>query len=122
MDLYLNKGQISVVIDKTHATVVPAFSDTPVTTELIIPWSLWECLEVGMDVVYAQFPDNTGVILGRMDGEWSHKLWQDPNGSNAVEAVTGDVKITSGDMITSVVLSYNGHTHTCPEGETSGPN
>ena len=121
MDLYLNKGKISVVIDKTHATVVPAFSDTPVTTELIIPWSLWECLEVGMDVVYAQFPDNTGVILGRMDGEWSHKLWQDPNSSNAVEAVTGDVKITAGDMITSVVPSYNGHIHTCPEGETSGP-
>lgn len=118
--MYVNKGKISAVKDKTHATVVPAFSDTPVSTALVIPWALLECLEVGMDVVYAQFPDNTGVILARMDGEWNHKLWAD-DGGLAVEAVTGNLKLDAGDMITAAVPSYNGHTHTCPDGETSGP-
>lgn len=113
--MYVNKGKISAVIDKTHATVVPSFSDSPVTTELVIPFFLCECLTVGMDVVYAQFPDNTGLILARMDGEWNHKLW------DGVEIVSGNAKITAGDIITSAVPSYNGHTHTCPDGETSGP-
>lgn len=110
-----DKGKISALIDRTHATVIPSFSDAPVTIELVIPFFLLECLEVGMDVVYAQFQDNTGVILARMDGEWNHKLW------DSVEIVTGNAKITAGDMITGVVPSYNGHTHTCPDGSTSGP-
>lgn len=142
MDLYTNKGKISAILDKTHATVVPAFSDTPVTTSLVIPFFLWECLKVGMEVVYTQFPDNSGVILGRMDGEWNHKIWQDPEGSCAVRAMTGDVEVVEGDeiitagdvnvnagnvnipggdMTTGAVPSYNSHTHTCPDGTTSGP-
>lgn len=113
--MFIGKGKISSVIDKTTATVVPLFSDTPVSSRLTIPFFLWECLSVGMDVVYSQFPDNTGVILGRMDGEWNHKVW------DGVEAVTGDVKITVGDMVTATVPSYNGHTHTAPGGETDSP-
>lgn len=112
---YITQGKVSAVMSKTKATVVPMFSDNPVSIELVIPWNLWECLEVGMKVIYSQFPDNTGIILGRMDGEWNHKIW------DSVEIVTGDVDITSGDMTTSVVPSYNGHTHTCPDGTTSGP-
>lgn len=134
--MYVNKGYVSAIIDKTHATVIPAFSDVPVSIELVIPWALWECLKVDMEVVYAQFPDNTGVILARMDGEWNHKIWKNPEGAYAVQHMTGDVevvegdeivtagdvKITAGDMSTSVVPSYNGHTHTCPHGgDTGGP-
>ena len=116
----IEKGKISAVISKTVATVIPSFSDTPVTAKLTIPFFLWECLEVDMDVVYAQFPDNTGLILGRLDGEWNHKFWAGETGL-AAEAVTGNLKLDVGDMITAVVPSYNGHTHTCPDGETSGP-
>ena len=136
--MYINKGKVSALTDREHATVVPSFSDTPVTTELVIPFYLLECLEVGMDVVYTQFPDNTGVILARMDGEWNHKVWKDPKGTCAVRAMTGDVetvegnaivtagnvKITAGDMSTSVVPSYNWHTHGGVEGGpgvTQGP-
>lgn len=125
---YITKGKISAVMSKTLATAVPMFSDNPVSIELVIPWYLWECLEVDMEVVYSQFPDNTGIILARMDGEWNHKIWKNPEGSWAVQAMTGDVEIvvgnehiSAGDMITSVVPSYNGHTHTCPDGTTSGP-
>lgn len=136
--MYVNKGKISALIDREHATVVPAFSDTPVTAELVIPFFLLECLEVGMDVVYAQFPDNTGVVMARMDGEWNHKVWMDPKGDKAVQAMTGhvevvegdaivtagDVKITVGDMSTNVVPSYNTHKHGGIQGgpgTTQGP-
>lgn len=90
--MFVNKGKISAVVDKTHATVVPAFSDTPVTTELVIPFFLWECLEPDMDVIYTQFPDNTGMIVARMDGEWNHRIW------DGVEIVTKDVKVTEGNI------------------------
>ena len=126
--MYTGKGKISAVLDKTHATVVPLFSDTPVTSSLVIPFFLWECLKVGMEVAYAQFPDNTGVILARMDGEWNHKVWKDPQGNCAVRVMTGDVEVvegngivTAGDLITGTVPSHNNHTHTCPDGDTSGP-
>ena len=82
---YIMKGKVSAVMSKTRATVVPMFSDSPVSIELVIPWYLWECLEVDMEVIYSQFPDNTGIILGRMDGEWNHKIW------DGVQIMTGNV-------------------------------
>lgn len=112
---YIMKGKVSAVMSKTKATVVPMFSDSPVSIELVIPWYLWECLAVDMEVIYSQFPDNTGIILGRMDGEWNHKIW------DGVQAVTGNVTLSAGDLVTGSVPSYNGHTHTCPDGTTSGP-
>lgn len=115
MDVSINKGKISAIKSKTKATVVPTFSSVPVTADLTIPWYLWECLEVGMDVAYVQFPDNTGIIEHRMDGEWNHKIW------DGFELVTGNETITEGDLITSVVPSYNNHTHNCPDGTTGGP-
>ena len=128
MDVSINKGKISEIKSKTVATVVPTFSSVPVTADLTIPWYLWEGLEIGMDVAYVQFPDNSGLILSRMDGEWNHKIWQNPDGAWAIQAMTGDVeivagdeKITAGDMITSVVPSYNGHKHTYSGGTTGGP-
>ena len=103
----IEKGEISSLTETT-ATVVPSFSDDPVTAELVIPFYLVRCLEVGMKVCYAMFEDNTGVIIGRMDGEWNHDL-------------DGDVRIR-GDIRTETVLSINQHTHTCPSGgDTSVP-
>ena len=112
MDNYVNKGKISTIEDEEHETVIPSFSDTPVTIKLIIPFFLKRCLETDMEVVYAQFPDNTGVILARLDGEWNHDLDDDLR----VRGVT-----TVEDVRTDAVSSYNGHTHSCPDGETSAP-
>lgn len=109
----IEKGVISTVSgDGKTVTAVPSFSDAPVSPTLTVPFFLAGSLTVGMPVVYAQFEDNTGVVLARMDGDWNH-------------ALAGDVEIkgniTAQDMITGAVSSYNGHTHTGPDGETSGP-
>lgn len=109
----IEKGVISTVSgDGKTATAVPSFSDAPVSATLTVPFFLVGSLTVGMPVVYTQFADNTGVVLARMDGEWSHSL------AGNVE-INGN--ITAGDVTTGAVPSYNGHTHTCPDGVTGGP-
>lgn len=118
---FVGKGKISVIKNITRATVVPMFSDVPETIELVIPWFLWDCLKVGMQVVYAQFPDNTGVILSRMDGEWNHKIWQIQDGDYAVAAMSGNARIEKGDLVTHIISSYHGHTHVAPHGPTTEP-
>lgn len=103
----IEKGEISS-LSETTATVIPSFSADPVSAKLVIPFYLLRCLEVGMQVCYAMFEDNSGIILGRMDGEWNHDL-------------DGDIRIR-GDIQTAAVPSINGHTHTCPQGgNTGGP-
>ena len=123
------KGTISALYEGGRiATIKPYLGDV-VTPKLVVQFHLWECLEVGMPVVYAVFEDSTGTVLARMDGEWNHKIW------DGVEIVTGDVKVTegdvevvkgdihikSGDLTTQPVRSYNNHKHTCPDGSTSAP-
>jgi hypothetical protein len=68
-----------------------------------------------MQVVYVVFEDGTGIVLARMDGEWNHKIW------GGVDVVTGNVSVNNGDIVTQSVKSYNTHTHTCPDGDTSVP-
>lgn len=102
----IEKGTISSV-NGSKAAVVPSFSDAPVTAELTVPFYLVRCLEVGMEVVYAMFEDNTGLILGRLDGDWNHDL-------------DGDVRIR-GDVQTAAIASINAHTHSAPGGQTGTP-
>ena len=115
----INKGYVSDIKEAGRkATVVPAFEGTSVSVELVVPFFLWECLEVKMPVVYAVFPDNTGVVLARMDGEWNHKLY------DGLELATGDMSIPGGDLKAGAVPGYNGHTHSGVEagpGVTNGP-
>lgn len=111
------KGYISAILDGgKKATVVPAFSSNAVSHELTVHFTLLECLEIGMAVVCCGFPDNTGMVLARLDGEWNHKIW------DGVQIVTGNTEIVAGDLVTGQVSSYNGHTHTCPDGSTGAPN
>lgn len=112
----VSKGTVSALYNDGKTVVIKPYLGDVVTPELVVPFFLFQSLEVGMPVVYFTFEDNTGVVLARMDGEWNHKIW------DGVEIVTGDAKITSGDLRTGKVSSYNGHTHTCPDGTTSGPN
>lgn len=107
----INKGTISALYDDGRKASIKPYMGDVVTPELVVPFFLLECLEVGMPVVYVTFEDNTGVVIARMDGEWNHKVW------GGVKIVTGDTEITEGDLITSQVASYHGHTH----GDTTTP-
>ena len=83
----IDKGKISTLsADGRTATVVPDFDGAGVTVPLVIPFFLAGSLTVKMPVVYAIFPDNTGVILCRMDGEWSHAVAGDVTISGTVSA------------------------------------
>ena len=104
----IGKGTVSALYDGGKIATVKPYLGEVVTPNLTVHWSLVECLEVGMPVVYVAFEDNTGMVLARMDGEWNHKIFD-------------GVEIVSGDLKTHAVPSYHGHTHTSPHGETSGP-
>ena len=104
----VSKGTISALYEGDKKATVKPYLGEVVSPRLVVPFFLFKCLEVGMPVVYAVFEDGTGVVLARMDGEWSHKIY------DGVEIVTGDLK-------THAVPSYHSHTHTCPDGTTSGP-
>lgn len=104
----ISKGTISALYNGGKTATVKPYLGEVVTPELVVPFFLFESLAVGMPVVYAAFEDNTGVVLARMDGEWNHKIYD-------------GVRIESGDLTTHSVPSYHGHTHTCPDGGTSGP-
>ena len=112
----IDKGMVSTVsADGKTATVVPAFSGSSVTFPLVVPFFLAGSLTVKMPVVYATFPDNTGVILARMDGEWNREL-------------SGDLTIqgtaTVGDLKTGAAPNYNTHTNVgvvSGGSDTSGP-
>lgn len=108
----IGKGVISSVNGST-ATVVPSFSDAPVSAPLTIPFFLVGGLSAGVPVVYAQFEDNTGLILARMDGGWSKSI---PTGVT----VSGVVNAT--DVSTGSVASLNTHQHTADGHPTSIPN
>lgn len=105
----IEKGYVSAILEEgKKVTVVPAFSSDVVSHELVVPFFLQNCLAVKTEVIYCWFQDDTGMVLARMDGDWSHKIFD-------------GVEIVSGDLVTPSVPSYNGHTHTCPDGTTSGP-
>ena len=66
----IGKGKISTIESSgAIVTVAPSYSDVPVTPRLTVPDTLIGSLSVGLDVVYVQFRDNTGIVLCRMDGK-----------------------------------------------------
>lgn len=67
----INKGKIAV-IDGNTARVVPAGASAKPTAKITIPWHLRGNngnLKKGTEVVYVEFDDATGLLLGRADGE-----------------------------------------------------
>lgn len=93
----------------TSARILPTTSDGMVTRPLVIPWWLrgkMGNLSPGMEVAYAVFDDGTGILLSRMDGEWSGEI-------------PGDIEV--GGDIRSGEVSFSSHTHTGVHGETSTP-
>jgi|GEM_PF-1164748 len=70
------KGQIASVNEKT-ARVLPLDIDATSTKIITIPWHLrgeTGKLKKGDEVVYVEFEDTSGLLLGRADGEWGEYL------------------------------------------------
>lgn len=69
----ISKGTIAS-ISGNMARVVPSEMSGKSTAMITIPWHLrGEAgnLKKGTEVVYAEFEDSTGLLLGRADGEGS---------------------------------------------------
>lgn len=111
----VSKGTISALYEGGKRAAIKPYLGEVVTPELVVPFFLLDCLDVGMPVVYATFEDGTGIVLARMDGDWSHKL------KDGVEITTGDITIPAGDLRTGSVASFNNHKHLGQDGNTSGP-
>lgn len=112
----ISKGYIAS-ISGTTARVVPLDADAKPTAKITIPWHLrgdTGKLEKGTEVVYVEFDDATGLLLGRADGNWGEYI---PHlRSELVETPEGDVKAKG--------ISLKNHTHGGVEsglGETGEP-
>lgn len=67
----INKGTIASISGNT-ARVTPCDDSTRPTAKITIPWHLRGAsgnLTKGTEVVYVEFDDFTGLLLGRADGE-----------------------------------------------------
>lgn len=67
----INKGRIASIKGNT-ARVVPSDAGAKPTAYITIPWHLRDDtgkLKKGTAVVYVEFDDATGLLLGRVDGE-----------------------------------------------------
>lgn len=72
----INKGTIASISGNT-ARVVPSDAGAKPTARITIPWHLRGGsgnLKKGTEVVYVEFDDSTGLLLGRADGEWGAYL------------------------------------------------
>ena len=72
----INKGTIAGISGNT-ARVVPSDANAKPTAKITIPWHLRGAagnLKKGTSVVYVEFDDSTGLLLGRADGEWGAYL------------------------------------------------
>lgn len=92
----INKGTIATIEGNT-ARVVPSDANAKPTAKITIPWHMRGDagkLTKGTPVVYVEFDDSTGLLLGRADGEWGAYL---PH-------------LTAGD-VTAAGVSLKNHTH-----------
>ena len=86
---HINKGTIASINGNT-ARVMPSDASEKPTAMITIPWHLrGEAgdLKKGTEVVYVEFDDSTGLLLGRADGEWGGGVQgpQGEAGKNAYE-------------------------------------
>lgn len=113
----INKGKIASVSGNT-ARVVPSDAGAKPTAKIVIPWHLRGAtgnLQKGTEVVFVEFADSTGLLLGRADGEWGAYL----------PSLTAESVSTPQGEVTARGVSLSGHTHGGVESgssNTSGPN
>ena len=107
----INKGKIASISGNT-ARVVPSDASAKPTAKITIPWHLRGDsgnLKKGTEVVYVEFNDSTGLLLGRSDGEWGAYL---PSLSAGTVKASGDV--TAGD------ISLKNHKHSYSWSDNAG--
>lgn len=107
--------------DPDKARVLPLVADGVVTRPFSVHWSLrggMAPLAVGDVVVCARFEDGDGIVLCRADGEWSGFV---PGPVTVEGQLVGQSGGTFSDDVTASGISVSTHTHTCPDGGTSGP-
>lgn len=92
----VKKGKVSTILDGgTFITATPYTGGT-VTAPLTVPFFLLGDLPVGTPIAYADFEDNTGIVLSRMDGDWN-------NGIQPVEPI--EIKAVVEDGVCKVICS-----------------
>ena len=64
----IDKGVVVTLVNTSTARVIP-YGPEAVSYDVTIPVGLRGYLQKGTPVVYATFADQTGIILGRADGE-----------------------------------------------------
>lgn len=112
----INKGKIGSIEGNT-ARVVPMEAGARPTAKITIPWHLRGRtgeLKKGTPVVYVEFEDSTGLLLGRADGEWGEYL-------PYLEVDKAESLDPAGDILSNGV-SLKDHTHAGDSGgSTSKP-
>lgn len=99
----INKGQIASISGNT-ARVVPSDAGEKPTAKITIPWHLRGStgnLAKGTEVVYVEFDDHTGLLLGRLDGNWGEYL---------PFLMAGNIEVPKGD-VTAGSISLKQHKH-----------
>lgn len=105
--------------DPTRARVSPSQNSSLVSRPVTIPWYMRGgsgSLEKGTEVAYVLFDDHTGLIIGRLDGEWFGALRGDIT-------ISGSLSV-GGDIATENIDSINSHVHGGVDpgsSNTSGP-
>lgn len=100
----IGKGKISHITADGKAVVIPGHTSKAVTFPLVIPASLEGGLRANDSVLYAMFDDNTGIVIGRMDGSGS--------GGQAITYSLRTVAVEEPEPCVEIVLN-------CDKGEAS---
>lgn len=76
----IQKGKVSSLAGDGKTVSVTPYNGGIVTPQLTVPFFLIGAVPVNTEVTYVLFEDNTGTVLGRMDGEWNHSLQEAEGG------------------------------------------
>lgn len=116
----VGKGKIIEVLgpedrckDKTMATVEPYDQPGEVTPRLVIPWYYrgpGGAIKSGDEVVYVVFDDQTGMVLSRMDGNWTGKISGDVELLIEADGVKSSLKCKNIDTYEGVIELHNEET------------
>lgn len=105
----IDKGTIASVNTAKNTAKVQTKAGI-VTNDLVIPWHLRKGsgnLTKGMEVVFVEFDDQTGILLGRADGDWGYHFIA---GITVAGAVNADADVTAGEI--SLQQHVHGYTWT----------
>lgn len=122
---YIDKGKITS-IDGNSVRVVPCNESGLVSARVVVPWHLRDSsgnLAKGTEVIYVIFDDQTGILLGRADGDWGSYLpGLTIGGTLNAAGVTAKNSITAGSIAATTVkagdVSLGSHKHSVTDGAT----